>query len=225
MNKLLIELKSFLRKNWWISILLIFVLIIVWFTWNWNIFEITLLFLVNFIWNLLIMVMQSNYTDKNNKIWGIYQLSSTLVFLTIWIYWLIYLWQSQYIIWQIAYWLAAIKAFTYYNYKKDFKILSETTFVFLNIFLFIIFIKYFNYQSYSIFQAIWFSFITTWLVSIKDKLRYWLNIIWIFALTSWSLWWVIISFNSWSLDWIALWFFILTLTVFIYYLKLIKKYI
>ena len=225
MNTILKELKKFSKENWWVFLLLTIALITVYITWNWNLVEIFLLFLVNFIWNLFIMVMQSNYTAKNNKVWWIYQLSSTLVFLTMWIYWLIYLWQSQYIIWQIAYWLAAIKAFTFYNYEKDLKFLSEKTFIALNIILFTIFIKYFDFQSFSILQVIWFSLITTWLVSIKDNIRYWLNVVWIFALTSGSLWWVILSFNAWALDWIALWFFALTLTVFIYYLKLIKKYI
>lgn len=219
------ELKTFSSDNWWIFVLLSIALITVYITWNWNIAEILVLFLANFLWNLFIMVMQSNYTAKNNKIWALYHLLSTLFFICIWIYGLVYLKQSQYIIWQIAYTLAAIKAFIFYNYNKDLKFLSEKTFILLNIVLFIIFISNFKFEFFSILQVIWFSLITSWLVSIKDKVRYWLNVIWIWVLTSWSLLWVILSFNLWSLDWIALWFFILTLTVFIYYLKLIKKYI
>lgn len=219
------ELKKFSYENWWVFILLFSALLIVWITNNWNLIEILFLFLANLIANLFIMVMQNNYSNKKNKIWSTYHILATSIFALISIYWLIYLDQYQYIIWQITYWLAAIKAFTFYNYSKDLKFLSEKTFILINLLLFIIFIKYIDYKNFQILQAIWFSLITTWLVSINDNLRYWLNIIWIFSLILWSLWWVIYSFNYWNLDWIALWFFILTLTVFIYYIKLIKKYI
>lgn len=219
------ELKKFSYENWWVFILLFSALLIVWITNNWNLIEILFLFLANLIANLFIMVMQNNYSNKKNKIWSTYHILATSIFALISIYWLIYLDQYQYLIWQITYWLAAIKAFTFYNYSKDLKFLSEKTFILINLLLFIIFIKYIDYKNFQILQAIWFSLITTWLVSINDNLRYWLNIIWIFSLILWSLWWVIYSFNYWNLDWIALWFFILTLTVFIYYIKLIKKYI
>lgn len=225
MNKFLNELKKFSKENWWIFILLTIALIIVYITWNWNLIEILLLFLVNFIWNLFIMMMQNNYSNNNNKIWSKYYIAASSIFICIWLYWFIYLWQSQYIVWQIAYIFAWIKTFLYYNYNINLKFLSEKTFIPLNIILFVIFISYFKYEHYSLLQAIWFSLITTWLVSINDKIRYWLNVVWIWALTFWSLWWVIISFNSWNLDWVALWFFTLTWTVFIYYLKLLKKYI
>jgi len=225
MKYFLNELKKFSKENWWVFVILSIALIIVYITWNWNLIEIMLLFFANFIWNMFIMMMQNSYTNNKNKIWSSYYVIAMCIFLCIWIYWFIYLWQSQYIIWQIAYTLAWIKAFTYYNFHKDLKFLSEKTFLPFNIILFIIFIKYFQYESYSILQAIWFSLITTWLVSVIDKIRYWLNLVWIWALTFWSLWAVIITFNLWNLDWVALWFFCLTWTVFIYYLKLLKKYI
>jgi len=225
MNICLKELKAFSKENWWVYLLLSIALIIVYITWKGNLLEIILLFVANFLWNLFIMVMQNNYTAKKNKIWAIYHIAATSIFSAIAIYWFIYLDQSQYIIWQITYWLAVIKAFTFYNYNKDLNFLSEKTFIPINIILFIIFVKFFNYQTYSILQAMWFSFITSWLVSIKDNIRYWLNIIWILLLVSGSALWVINSYIDWNVDWIALWFFILTLTVFVYYLKLIKKYI
>ncbi len=87
-------------------------------TWKGNLIEIIILFLANFLWNLFIMVMQANYTAKNNKVWAIYHASATLVFTLISIYWLVVLNQSQYIIWQLTYILAAAKAFTFYNYWK-----------------------------------------------------------------------------------------------------------
>ena len=225
MNIFLKELKTFSRENWWVYLILSIALTIVYLTWKGNLLEIILLFLANFLWNLFIMAMQWSYSSKNNKIWWIYQLSSTIVFSAIAIYWLIVFDQSQYLIWQVAYFWAAMKAFIFYNYDKDIKLLNEKIFIFLNIILFTIFIKFFEFQTFQILQWIWFALITTWLVSIKDNIRYWLNVIWIFLLVSGSAWWVYNSFISWNVDWIALGYFILTLTVFIYYLKLIKKYI
>ena len=225
MNLILNELKIFSKENWWIFVLLIIAMIVVYITWNWNIIEILLLFIANFAWNLFIMIMQKNYTIWNNKAWSLYYTFSFAIFWTVWLYWLLYLWQTQYIIWQIAYFLAWLKPFIYYNFNKDIKFLNEKSFIILNLLLFSIFIYYFDYKTYSVIQAIWFCLITTWLVSIIDTNRYWLNVVWIWLLTLWSLLWVIVSFNLWSMDWIALWYFTLTWTVFIYYLKLIKKYI
>ena len=225
MNQFIQELRNFSRNNWWIFILLITALIIIFITGKWNLTEIILLFFANFVWNLFIIIMQNNYTLKNNRIWALYHISSTSVFTCISLYWLFYLGQSQYMIWQIAYLIAAIKAFSYYNFWKNISVFNEKSLSLINIILFFIFLKFFDYQVYSILQALCFSLITSGLVSIKDNTRYWLNIIWILFLVSGSLLWVVLSFHSWNTDGIALGYFILTLTVFVYYLKLLKKYL
>ena len=233
------ELKNFSRENWWVYLLFILLIIFVIFMDLWSPLEITLVFLANFIANIWIMVMQSNYTAKNNKLWSIYHIWATLIFLFISLYWFIVHDQSQYIIWQIAYSLAAIKAFSFYNFKKDLNFINEKSFVILNLVLFSFFsykLELLNIENITnnlpfITQALWFSLITTGLVSIKDKLRYWFNVVWIFLLSSWSLWltinsvlWIYPS-ESASLDAIAIWYFILTLTVFVYYIKLLPKYL
>lgn len=225
MNLLLNELKIFSKENFWVYIILIIALAIVNVTWKWNVIEILLLFFANFLWNLFIMIMQKNFTIWENKKWSIYQVLSNLIFTTVSLYWLFFLWQSQYILWQIAYILAWLKTFVFFNYNKEIKQINEKTFMVLNLIIFWLFIYYFEFLLFSFFQAIWFCLITIWLVSIIDKIRYWLNVVWIWFLTFWSLLWVITSFNLWSLDGIALWYFTLTWTVFIYYLKLIKRYI
>jgi len=225
MNLFLIELKIFLKQNWWIFILLILALIIIYITWKWDITEIIILFLANFIWNLFIMVMQANYTAQNNRIWALYQVSSVSIFSLISLYGYIYLWQYQYLLWQVSYIWAAIKAFSFYSLWKNLSWFNEKSFLALNLILLIIFIWFFEFQNFAVLQVIWFSLITSWLVSIIDKNRFWLNIIWIWLLTSGSAWGVLTSYNLWNIDGVALWFFILTLTVFVYYSKLLKKYI
>lgn len=225
MSMLLQELKNFSKANLWIFFVLALALWIVIITWKWNPFEILILFLVNFCWNLCIMVMQENYTKQNNRTWAYYHVFTVIIFTSIASYWFLFLWQSQYIIWQIAYTAAAAKAFFHYNYQKNITLINEKSWIILNIVLFSWFLLYFQPIWYQILQWIGFSLVTTWLMSIKDSLRYWLNIFGIFGVTSGSLWGVIHSYQLWSLDGIALAYFLLTLTVFLYYIKLLKKYI
>lgn len=233
------ELKNFSRSNWWIYALLIISLFIVYITWKGNMIEIIILFLANFLWNLFIMVMQANYTSKNNKIWAIYHVSATSIFTTISIYWLLVLDQSQYIIWQLTYILAALKAFTFYNFGKNIKFINAASIWIINVLLFILFINFawknidvmwlfkitVNAELFTIIMALWFSFVTTWLVSTNDKLRYWFSLIWVV----WIVWGsgigLVLSYINWNIDWIALGYLILTLTVFIYYIKLLPKYL
>lgn len=219
------ELKSFSKQNWWIYLLLTIALFIVYITWKWNIIEILILFFTNFLWNFFIMLMQENYSVWKNKIWAIFHLSSTSIFSLLSLYWLIFLEQYQYIIWQICYLIAAIKSFYFYIFKKDIKFFNEYFVWILNIFLIIIFIKFFNQNIWSIIMWFWFSFVTTWLVSQKDNFRYWTNFLWIIFLILGSWIWVFNWYNSENIDWLSLWYMILTLTTFVFYLKLLKNYL
>ena len=223
---LLKELKKFSKENWWVYILFFITLWIVAYTWNWNIIEIFLLFLANFLGNLCIMSMQSNYTEKNNRLWAIFQVAGTVVFLSLWVYWLIFLDQKQYILWQIAYTLSAIKAFSYYNLKKDLRFINWLILSIANIlFIYIYYSFFYNWDFSFLIQAVWFSFSSTWFVLLNDKKRYYTILIWTWLLTIWSL---MITYNSyilWATDGIALWYFLLTWTVWVYYIKLLKKYL
>ena len=225
MNIFLNELKIFSRNNWWIYVLFIFILGLVYFTWRWNIVQITSLFLLNFVANIFIMAAIWNYSEKKNKIGAVYHFSWTSVFIVLWLYSLIFLGQSQYILRQIMFLLGAIKAFSYYNFEKDLKILNEKTFIILNLVLIFVYIKLFDFQVAWFLQALGFSFVTTWLVSIKDKFRYFWNLFWTFFIIVGSLIYVKFSYISWSLDGVSLWFSLLTLTALIYFLKLLPNYI
>lgn len=228
------ELKKFSKQNWWVYLLLIIASSIVYKTWKWDLVEILILFFANFLWNLFIMVMQSNYTAKKNKFWAIYQFSSTIIFTIIAIYSLFKFHQYQYIIWQLCYFIAAIKAFTFYNFWKNIKFFNAINLFILNIILFSAFIYVWltNFASLninigisSILMWIWFSLVTTWLVSTNDKFRYWLNLFWIIWIISGSFIWVINSYFAWEINWVDLWYFILTSTVFVFYAKLLPNYI
>lgn len=231
------ELKKFSSENWWIYLLLAVALLIVYITWKGNLIEIIILFFANFLWNLFIMVMQSNYTEKNNKVWAIYHVSATAIFTLISLYWLIILNQSQYIIWQIAYILSAFKAFTYYNFSKDIKIINPISLWIVNVLLLAFFIWFswkdiniwftninFTADIFAVIMWIWFSLVTTWLVSTNDIFRYWLNLFWVIWIVTGSGLILYTSYMNWNIDWVALWYFILTWTVLVFYSKLLKKY-
>ncbi len=219
------ELKNFSKSNWWVYIILIICLWIVYKTGKGDLTEIIILFIANFLWNLFIMIMQDFYTTWKNKKWAMNQLISVSIFTSLSIYWLFSKGQYQYIIWQFMYILAALKVFSFYIFEKDLKLLNENIFLVVNFILFFVFIRFIPYENFQLLQALWFSMITSWLVSIKDKVRYWLNLFWIAALTAGSLWGVIVSYLSSNLDWMALWFFLLTWTVFVFYIKILPNYL
>jgi hypothetical protein len=60
----------------------------------------------------------------------------------------------------MAFSFAAIKAFSFYNYKKDIKYFNEINMIIFNIFLFIIFIVLFKPKLFAVFQALGFAFVT-----------------------------------------------------------------
>lgn len=225
MNLILTELQKFSKANWWIFPIFLFALCFVYFTGSGNLVEIILIFLFNFIWNLFIMLMQANYSNKNNTVWALCHLGATATFTSVSLYGYFALEQSQYILWQICYILTTIKSVSYYKFNKDYKILNEKLLIVVNIFVFAAFLKFMPYELYSILQGLGFSAVTIWLVSTSDKIRYYMSLLWVIWITSGSLIGVINSYWTWSIDGIALGYFILTLTVFVFYIKLLPSYL
>jgi len=226
MNLLLKEFKKFSKENWWVYLLFFWALWVVAYTWNWNLIEIILLFIANFFANICVMAMQDSFSEKNPKIGTLYQVLGTWIFLILGIYGLIYLGQSQYILWQIAYILSAVKTYFYFNKNVDLKLINAKLLSLLNVVFFVIFYIYFaNWNIAYLIQAIWFWFSSTWFVVLDDKKRYFTILIWTWLIIIGSLLITYNSFKAWNLDWIALGYFILSGTVGIYFLKLLKKYL
>ncbi len=224
------ELKNFSKENWWVYLLLIIASAIVIMTWKWNIIEILILFLLNLFANIAIMAAMWNYSKNENKTWAVFHLTSTLLFTSLSIYSFFRFNQAQYLLWQVCFLSAGIKAITFYNFKKDLKFLNPYVIWTLNIIFLVLFLTFwkqlgFNTWVWSLLMAIWFSFVTTWLVSINDKFRYWGNYIWAFFIISWASIWTYLSYKAWSINWVDLGYFILTLTAFIYFSKLLPQYI
>ena len=205
--------------------MLVVILWVVYSTWNWNLIQIVVLFIANFIANLFVMIAISNYSRQMNKVWSIYHLLWTTGFTCIWIYWAVFNWEYQYIIFQITFLLAAIKAISFYRFQKNFKQINELTVWIINIAILVTFVYYFSPSLAWIIQWFWFAIVTTWLVSTKDTFRYFMNLIWSVFIIAGSSIVVISSFVDWELNWIALGFLLLTLTSVIYFLQLLPWYL
>lgn len=230
---LLKELKKFSYENYWIFIVFLLIIAFISYTNTGNIWEITALFFLNFLWNVFVMIMQYNYTHDQHKIGSLFHVLLTVVFTWLSLYWWVFNNEIQYLLWQLMYILAATKAFIFYNFHKNIKILNAGSFIFLNLVIFILFIHYFEFFNnktlwewyYAVLQWLGFAWVTTWLVSLNDSFRYYMSYIWAFLITVWSGISVYSSFQNQNVDWVALWFFLLTLIVVIYYTKLLPKYI
>lgn len=237
---LLKEFKNFSRQNWWVYCLLIISLIIIFkfpasqsiqdqeITHNiWAIIETFFLVSLNFLWNLFVMVAMWDYQANNNKDWSVYHLMSTLTFASLSLYWAIFLEQYQYLLWQITYLIAAIKAIMYYKFNKDIKIFNSYIVWAINVVLLSCFLYLFPFDIFSTIQVLWFSLVTIGLVSINDTFRFYFSLLWVIFITLWSFlitWDLYLNFN-WEWLGISLWYFLLTLSVSIYHLKLLPKYI
>ncbi len=232
------EFKTFSKENFWICIIFIISLFIVFFTWKWNILEIMLLFFVNLVANVFIMCAIWAYSKNINQVWALYQFFWVLTFLSLAIYGFFYKWQSQYLIWQICYTFWAIKAISFYNFKLNLKYLNSFSLAILNIIFLFVFIYFsketlhflwfdfkFNLWIDSLIMAIWFSLGSIWLISVNDKFRYWLNYLWCVWIFLWYLIWSYFSYNAWSLNWLDFWYFLLALTSFMYFSKILPQYL
>jgi len=227
------ELKLFSRENWWIFPIFFLAIGLVYFTQTWNISELAVLFLLNFLWNVFVMIMQKNYTHDEFKIGSLFHVLLTIIFSWLSIYGLLVNGQSQYLLWQVMYILAATKAFAFYYFHKNITLFRGRTFFFINIILLAIFIYYFEFfnnasissQYYALIQWAWFALVTTGLVSLNDTFRYYMSYIGAGFITLWSFISVINSYVLGAVDWVAFWYFLLTLAVVIYYTKLLPKYL
>lgn len=225
LQKLWDELSKFSRENWWLYILLCITLVVVWITGKGNIPELLLLFLANFVANLFIMAAMNSYSNKENSLWVSYHVMATTIFMLLGVYGMVYFGQYQYILWQFSYGIAAIKAFTYYKYNKNISVFNEYTMIVFNIVLLSVFLTQFDFQLTGLLQALWFSCVTIGLVSLNDKIRFWMSYIGMFWIVGGSAYGTYLSYMASNVDGIALGYLLLWLTTFVYFNKLLRKYI
>lgn len=226
MNLLLKEIKSFSKNNWWIYIIFILCIAIIGYTNTGNIFEITIVFFLHFLWDLFVMMMVYYFSTNELKKWLFFQCLQFLVFWLVGIYAGITSGKWHYLISHLWFLLPPIKG--YFLLFKN-KLLSFLNWKFsIGINIFVIFLDYhFGLFSHipQIIQILWFSIFSIWLILESEKYKFFTSMLWIGFITLGSCIIVWESFHIGTIKGVDVSYALLPLTVFVFYLKNIKKYL
>jgi len=226
MNILLKELKRFSRENWWIYIIFIICLLVIWYTEKWNIIEVVLVFFFHFLGDLFMMMMWDYYGKKQFKKWAISQALWNIIFLIIWIYAIYKSNEWQYFLPTFAFIMWAVKTYFLQVREKDIRILNIYSVIILNSIIFFIYIYYWLFETYySIIQFFGFTIWALWLIIQCSKKRYIYYVLGTFLITLGSFIWIYYNFVEWYILWTSISYFLLPLTVVVFYLKNFKKYL
>ena len=233
-NLILKELKNFIKNNWWIFIILFICLFFVWKTNYWNIYEVIILFIVQFAWDLCVMIMwdyysKINWKDKKQdlkyKTFGLYaQTISFIIFGFIWLYAGFYKWTWSYLLPQLLFIRSLIQW-----YLELFNIKFKITWKFsLFVWILLFWIYYFLWlitDTWIFIQVLWFIMFPIALILENEKRKYFLSLVWIFFIFLGSLLLLINGFFIHNISWVDVSYTLLPFTVFVFYLKNLKKYL
>ena len=220
-NWLIKELKIFLKNNWWIFIIFFICIFLIYKTNSWNIYEVSLLFVFHFLWDLCVMMIGDYYSNKEERKWLLAQVGSFTIFGLIWIYAGYFQWKWSYLAPQILFIWPIIKWFN----KK----LSWINYKFISFVWILLFIAYYYFSIISniwtFIQVLWFIIFPISLILKNDKKRYFWNLIWIWFIFLGSVFMLYQWFIHKNIIWTDLSYTLLPFTVFVFYLKNLKKYI
>jgi hypothetical protein len=226
MDILILEIKKFSKENWWIYIIFTICLITIWYTEKWSILEVVLVFCAHFLWDLFMMMMWEYYSKKKFKEWAISQALWNIVFLLIWIYAIFKSSEWQYFLPTFAFIMWAVKTYFLQVKSKDIKFLNIYSVLILNLAILLIYIYFGLFDSYySYIQFLGFTIWSSWLILQDSKNRYTYYVLGTFLIALGSFIWIYINFFKWIVLWTNVSYFLLPLTVVIFYLKNLKKYL
>ena len=233
LNMFLAEVKRFSQNNWWVYIIYILLLIYIKiFTDSEHIRAVLLTTSLHFIADIFIMMMFSAYSRKEYSEGAYFQIISMLIFLSTKIYTGIFNKEWHYLTADLIYALAAIK-----NYRLDVKRINITqinltTMSILSVFIiFIVFIiplkesggpVLFSYAWQWVQIAGIFLFAIALSTTGNERLRYLLSVVALLAMISGSGWHIAESIVTNRINGISgldLSYFLLPLTVLIFYIK------
>jgi len=220
MKLLLQEFKKFSRQNWWVYIIFLICLFLIYFTDSGNILEVSLVFMFHFLGDLCIMMMWDYYAKNQEKMALRAQLGSFIVFCFIWIYTGLTAEKWSYLIPQLLFCWPLVK---WYFPNIKFVNWKFTTFVWA-----LIFVLYFSLSLITniwvLIQILWFMIFPIALVLNNDKIKYFLSLVWISFIFIGSATFLYDWFISKNVIWTDLSYTLLPLTVVVFYLKNIRKY-
>lgn len=224
MKLLFQELKKFSKNNWWVYIIFLLCLLLIWYTEKGSIIEVTLVFFAHFLWDLFMMMMWDYYAKKHFKNWAISQALWNVIFWSIWIYAIFKSSEWQYFLSTIAFLMWAAKTYFLQVKSKDIKFLNVYSVLLVNFIIFLIYI-YFNlfWELYSYIQFLWFTLWATWLIIQGSKKRYIYYVLWTSLIALGSFIWVYYNYLDWNILGTSISYFLLPLTVVIFYLKNLEK--
>ena len=226
MNIFLNEIKKFSKQNWWVYLFFFMCLIIIWYTEKWNILEVFLVFLAHFLWDLLMMMMWDYYSKKEFKNWAISQAIWNLIFWSIWIYAIFKSSEWQYFLPTIAFLMWAVKTYFLQVKWKNIKFLNVQSVILVNLVIFWVYLYFWLFKEfYSYIQFLGFATWSTGLIIQENKKRYLFYVLGTFLIALGSLIWIYFNYLNWNILWTSISYFLLPLTVVIFYLKNIKKYL
>ena len=221
MNILILEIKKFSKENWWIYIMFFICLFLIYKTDSWSLLEVSIVFAFHFLWDVFVMMMWDYYTKNENKKALKSQIWSFIIFGLIWIYTWITANKWSYLIPQLLFFWPIIKWFNPKFKWLDYK--------FLSLIWIIVFIFYYSIWLISniwvFIQILWFILFPIALIIEKERIRYFLSLIWISFIFIWSAFFLYNWFMEKNIIWTDLSYTLLPLTVVIFYLKNLKKYL
>lgn len=221
MNILILEIKKFSKENWWIYIMFFICLFLIYKTDSWSLLEVSIIFAFHFLWDVFVMMMWDYYTKNENKKALKSQIWSFIIFGLIWIYAWITANKWSYLIPQLLFFWPIIKWFNPKFKWLDYK--------FLSLIWIIVFIFYYSIWLISniwvFIQILWFILFPIALIIEKERIRYFLSLIWISFIFIWSAFFLYNWFMEKNIIWTDLSYTLLPLTVVIFYLKNLKKYL
>ncbi len=213
------ELKNFVKKNYWVIVLFLICLWLIWYTNSGNLLWIIFIFVLHFIADIFMMIMQDYYVINNEKYALYAQTISFAIFSFIGLYegvfynkW-VYSVPQLLFVWPLIKWYFGLKNVNFLFY------ISWGIAIFIYLYFWLI------NNFWDLVQLFGFILFPLWLIQSNEKLRYFLSLVWIFFISLGSFYQLYMWIISHNVSGADVSFFLLPLVVLVYFMKDIKKYV
>jgi hypothetical protein len=170
------------------------------------------------------MMMQNSYSKQDFSTGSRFLLLATMLFTSIALYAFFLHKEVQYLFWEIVFIAGSTKIFMHYTFHKKLSFINPLSIIVINFFLFFLFVWLFVLSLPIFLQIIGFFLASTGAVVLDDFKRYVCNFIGTFSITLGSLLWLVFGIQNGAVSGITVSYGILTLTVLLFYIKLLPNY-
>jgi len=221
MNIFLKEIKKFSKQNWWIYVVFLVCIFLIYKTNSGNIYEVVFVFIFHFLWDMFVMMMWDFYAKKQEKKALYSQIWSFVIFGLIWIYAGVTQGKWSYLVPQILFFWPILKWF-----KKDLVWLNYNFLIIIWIIVFCFYYYLWLITNIWVFiQILWFIIFPISLIFKWEKIKYFWNLIAILFIFVGSAYLLYLGFLEKNIAGTDLSYSLLPFTVFVFYLKNLKKYL